>query len=76
VPEPYPHAASSEFFRNPEVLAAEDIELKWSGPDEEGLVAFLCGEKQFNEDRCGWLCGWWWRLAGCGSPGGWLGAEG
>lgn len=25
--------------------------LKWSEPDEEGLVKFLCGDKQFNEER-------------------------
>ncbi len=51
MPEPYPHAASSEFFRHPDVLAAEELDLKWTAPDVEGLVAFLCGEKQFNEDR-------------------------
>jgi flap endonuclease-1 len=27
------------------------IKLKWSEPDEEGLVKFLCGDKQFNEER-------------------------
>jgi hypothetical protein len=53
VPEPYPHEASAEFFRNPDVLAAEEIELKWTAPNVDGLVAFLCGEKQFNEDRWG-----------------------
>lgn len=25
--------------------------MKWSDPDEDGLVKFLCGDKQFNEDR-------------------------
>lgn len=25
--------------------------LKWSDPDEEGLVKFLCSDKQFNEER-------------------------
>lgn len=25
--------------------------LKWVAADEEGLVAFLVGEKSFNEDR-------------------------
>lgn len=27
------------------------FKLKWSEPDEEGLVKFLCGDKQFNEER-------------------------
>lgn len=27
------------------------LQLKWNDPDEEGLVKFLCGDKQFNEDR-------------------------
>jgi len=25
--------------------------LKWSEPDEEGLIKYLCGDKAFNEDR-------------------------
>ena len=25
--------------------------MKWTEPDEEGLVAFLCGDKQFSEER-------------------------
>lgn len=36
----------------PDVLKAEDVPaLKWQAADEEGLVAFLVGEKNFNEDR-------------------------
>lgn len=27
------------------------FQLKWTDPDEEGLVKYLCGDKQFNEDR-------------------------
>lgn len=27
------------------------FQLKWSDPDEEGLVAYLCGDRQFNEER-------------------------
>jgi flap endonuclease-1 len=25
--------------------------LKWTQPDEEGLVKFMCGDKNFNEER-------------------------
>lgn len=27
------------------------FQLKWTEPDEEGLVKYLCGDRQFNEDR-------------------------
>lgn len=27
------------------------FQLKWTDPDEDGLVKFLCGDKQFAEDR-------------------------
>lgn len=27
------------------------VQLKWTEPDEEGLVKFLCGDKQFDEAR-------------------------
>ena len=33
----------------PEVT--DDYELKWSEPDVEGVVAFLCGERDFSEAR-------------------------
>lgn len=26
-------------------------QLKWTDPDEEGLVEFMCGNRQFNEER-------------------------
>lgn len=38
-------------FMEPEVADPKDIELKWTDPDEEGLVKFLCGDRQFNEER-------------------------
>jgi flap endonuclease-1 len=40
-----------EFFVHPEVRDVESIELKWNDPDEEGLLKFLCDEKQFNRER-------------------------
>lgn len=27
------------------------FKLKWIEPDEENLVKYLCGDKQFNEER-------------------------
>jgi flap endonuclease-1 len=36
-------------FLNPEVTS--NYSLNWSKPDEEKVVAFLCGERDFSEDR-------------------------
>ncbi|CAH2326239.1 flap endonuclease 1 [Pelobates cultripes] len=51
VPENWLHKEARQLFLKPEVVDTESLELKWTDPDEEGLVAFMCGEKQFNEDR-------------------------
>ncbi|XP_044281749.1 flap endonuclease 1 [Varanus komodoensis] len=51
VPENWLHKEAQQLFLEPEVISPEAVELKWSEPEEEGLVAFLCGEKQFNEER-------------------------
>jgi hypothetical protein len=34
-----------------DVVDTEGLELKWSAPDEEGLIQFLCVESGFNEVR-------------------------
>ena len=52
VPDNYPFQAARELFNNPEVLKGDDIpEIKWTKPDEEGLVDFLVREKNFDEAR-------------------------
>jgi len=38
-----------QIFLHPNV--ASDYSLKWSKPDEEKIVDFLCGERDFSEDR-------------------------
>lgn len=38
-----------ELFLNPEIT--RDYELKWRTPDQEGIIAFLCGEHGFSEER-------------------------
>ncbi|OWR49767.1 flap endonuclease-1 [Danaus plexippus plexippus] len=50
-PENWEYENARRLFQQPEVTEAKDVELKWSDPDEEGLVKFLCGDKQFNEER-------------------------
>ncbi|KAI5631761.1 XPG i-region domain-containing protein [Phthorimaea operculella] len=50
-PENWDFEQARRLFLEPEVDDASKIELKWSDPDEEGLVKFLCGDRQFNEER-------------------------
>lgn len=40
-----------QFFLEFEVLDSEIVELKWSELNEEEFVKFMCGEKQFFEER-------------------------
>ncbi|XP_055534847.1 flap endonuclease 1 [Wyeomyia smithii] len=51
IPEDWNYKQARQLFKEPDVTHPEKIELKWSEPDEEGLVKFLCGDRQFNEDR-------------------------
>jgi len=38
-----------QIFLNPEVIS--NYTLKWREPDVDGLVRFLCGERDFSEER-------------------------
>ncbi|XP_050433715.1 flap endonuclease 1 [Adelges cooleyi] len=51
VPEDWPFKEARRLFIEPEVADPETIELKWTDPDEDGLVAYLCGDRAFSEDR-------------------------
>ncbi|CAG9809038.1 unnamed protein product [Chironomus riparius] len=51
VPEDWNYERARELFKEPEITDVETIDLKWTAPDEDGLVKYLCGDKQFNEDR-------------------------
>lgn len=51
VPEGWNYKKARELFVTPEVTDPATIDLKWTDPDEEGVVAFLCGHRQFAEDR-------------------------
>jgi len=51
VPVDWKYAVARQLFKEPDVLDATTMQLKWKEPDEEGLVKFLCGDRQFNEDR-------------------------
>ncbi|NWR47966.1 FEN1 endonuclease, partial [Regulus satrapa] len=51
LPENWPHREAQKLFLEPDVIDPDAVELRWSEPDEEQLVRFMCGEKQFNEER-------------------------
>lgn len=51
VPEDWNFEIARGLFKKPEILDVDKIDLKWKEPDEDGLVKFLCGDRQFNEDR-------------------------
>ncbi|EAN93107.1 putative flap endonuclease-1 (FEN-1) [Trypanosoma cruzi] len=51
VPEGFHYEEARQFFLKPEVTPAEEIEIQFREPDEEGLVKFLVEEKLFNKDR-------------------------
>lgn len=50
-PDNWNYIGARDLFVEPEVADASTIDLKWNEPDEEGMIQFLCIEKQFNEDR-------------------------
>ncbi|XP_030745101.1 flap endonuclease 1 [Sitophilus oryzae] len=50
-PENWNYQSARELFYNPEVTDPNKFELKWSEPDQEGMIKFLCGDRQFSEDR-------------------------
>ncbi|KAL6063404.1 Elongation of fatty acids protein 2 [Balamuthia mandrillaris] len=51
IPENFNYEGARELFKQPEITNPDEIELKWTEPDEEGLLQFLVVEKGFNEDR-------------------------
>uniref|UniRef100_A0A1D1YUD6 Flap endonuclease 1 n=1 Tax=Anthurium amnicola TaxID=1678845 RepID=A0A1D1YUD6_9ARAE len=52
IPEEWPYQQARHLFKEPLVSAPdEQPELRWTAPDEEGLVKFLVNENGFNSDR-------------------------
>uniref|UniRef100_A0A3B4ZRB4 Flap endonuclease 1 n=1 Tax=Stegastes partitus TaxID=144197 RepID=A0A3B4ZRB4_9TELE len=50
-PEDWLYKEARGLFLKPEVVDCSSVDLKWTEPDEEGLIQFMCTEKQFSEDR-------------------------
>ncbi|XP_025618769.1 flap endonuclease 1 isoform X3 [Arachis duranensis] len=52
IPDDWPYQEARRLFKEPLVITEdEQLNLKWSAPDEEGLVTFLVNENGFNIDR-------------------------
>uniref|UniRef100_A0A671NP84 Flap endonuclease 1 n=1 Tax=Sinocyclocheilus anshuiensis TaxID=1608454 RepID=A0A671NP84_9TELE len=50
-PEDWLYKEARGLFLEPEVIDGTTVDLKWNEPDEDGLIQFMCAEKQFSEDR-------------------------
>mmetsp|Transcript_10268 Transcript_10268/g.14086 ORF Transcript_10268/g.14086 Transcript_10268/m.14086 type:complete len:389 (-) Transcript_10268:158-1324(-) len=51
LPESFDYKAVRQLFKEPEVIDVSTVELKWTEPDEEGLIEYLVKEKNFAEER-------------------------
>ncbi|XP_011092214.1 flap endonuclease 1 isoform X2 [Sesamum indicum] len=52
IPDDWPYQEVRLLFKEPSVLTDDDqLELKWTAPDEDGLISFLVNENAFNHDR-------------------------
>ncbi|GMN23164.1 hypothetical protein TIFTF001_000013 [Ficus carica] len=48
----WPYEQARQLFKEPEVCVDDNqLEIKWTAPDEEGLISFLVNENGFNIDR-------------------------
>lgn len=52
IPDDWPYQEARCLFKEPQVFSDdEQLDIKWSAPDEEGLITFLVNENGFNSDR-------------------------
>ncbi|KAK9084466.1 hypothetical protein Scep_030937 [Stephania cephalantha] len=52
IPENWPYQEARRLFKEPFVgVDDQQPEIKWTAPDEEGLIKFLVNENGFNNDR-------------------------
>uniref|UniRef100_A0A8C7V0V4 Flap endonuclease 1 n=1 Tax=Oncorhynchus mykiss TaxID=8022 RepID=A0A8C7V0V4_ONCMY len=50
-PEDWLYKEARGLFLQPDVVDCSTVDLKWSEPNEDALIQFMCAEKQFSEDR-------------------------
>lgn len=48
IPEDWPFAQARKLFKNPDVTHSEDLDLKWTEPDEAALVKYMVEQKGFR----------------------------
>eukprot|EP00180_Rhodochaete_pulchella_P000521 Plantae.Rhodophyta-Rhodochaete_pulchella.ctg1372.p1 GENE.Plantae.Rhodophyta-Rhodochaete_pulchella.ctg1372~~Plantae.Rhodophyta-Rhodochaete_pulchella.ctg1372.p1 ORF type:complete len:379 (-),score=71.65 Plantae.Rhodophyta-Rhodochaete_pulchella.ctg1372:590-1621(-) len=51
VPENFPVEQVRGLFHHPDVSASTDLELKWTEPDQEGLIQFMVHENSFKDEN-------------------------
>ncbi|GMH25103.1 hypothetical protein Nepgr_026946 [Nepenthes gracilis] len=52
IPDDWPYQEARRLFKEPSVIAENEVpDLKWTSPDEQGLISFLVNENGFNSDR-------------------------
>nr|CDS32938.1 flap endonuclease 1 [Hymenolepis microstoma] len=51
IPEGWIYKQAAQLFFEPDITDPETIELKWTEPDEVGIVEFMCVKNGFNEER-------------------------
>lgn len=51
IPDNWNYKTARHLFISPAVTNTDNVDLKWSAPDEEGIVRFLCNDRQFSEER-------------------------
>ncbi|ESO98353.1 hypothetical protein LOTGIDRAFT_114414 [Lottia gigantea] len=51
IPEDWMYKEARRLFQEPEVTDPTEIDLKWTDPDEDKLIEYMCTQKNFSEDR-------------------------
>ncbi|KAI6684475.1 hypothetical protein NL676_030388, partial [Syzygium grande] len=51
IPDRWPYGKAQLLFKEPIVSMKEQPEIKWTAPNEKGLISFLVNKNGFNIDR-------------------------
>jgi len=50
-PTNWPYEEARRLFKEPDVIDPSEIDLKWTEPNEEELIKYMCEQKGFSEER-------------------------